>query len=71
MSVVLIARRRDGDGPLSQWDAARFIARSRETGFRTAARKLGLTGPILSIERVGSEQWAINVDGTMMMVVER
>lgn len=27
-------------------------------------------GPILTIDRVGSEQWAVNVDGTMMMVVE-
>ena len=38
---------------------------------RTAARKLGLRGPILTVERVGSEQWAVNVDGQMMMVVER
>lgn len=45
-------------------------ARSRESGFRTAARKLGLRGPILTVERVGSSQWAVNVDGRMMMVVE-
>jgi hypothetical protein len=53
------------------WDGApTFRARSRESGFRTAARKLGLRGPVLTVERVGSEQWAVNVNGQMMMVVE-
>ena len=67
MSVFLQARIRDGAG----WNTApTFRARSRESGFRTAARKLGLRGRVLTIERVGSEQWAVNVDGHMMMVVE-
>jgi hypothetical protein len=68
VSLHLQARRRDGG---RGWDEAlSFAARTRESGFRTAARKLGLRGPILSVERVGSSQWAVNVDGQMMMVVE-
>lgn len=67
MSLRLKARVRDGS---LGWEAPSFAARSRESGFRSAARRLGLRGPILTVERVGSEQWAVNVDGQMMMVVE-
>ena len=68
MSVQLQARIRDGG---QGWGTApTFRARSRESGFRTAARKLGLRGPILTVERVGSSQWAVNVDGRVMMVCE-
>jgi len=67
VSIRLKARVRDGQ---LGWEAPSFMAHSRESGFRSAAKRLGLRGPILTVERVGSEQWAVNVDGTMMMVVE-
>jgi hypothetical protein len=67
VSIHLKARVRDGQ---LGWEAPSFVARTRESGIRSAARRLCLRGPILAVERVGSEQWAVNVDGTMMMVVE-
>ena len=63
--VAISARVRDG----GSWGGCEFAARSVESGVRTAARKLGLRGPILTTERVGSSQFAINVDGRMMMVI--
>ena len=62
----IVAKRRDG----TAWQSAiTFFARSRETAFRTAARKLGIRGPVLTSERVGSDQWLVNVDGVPMMVL--
>ena len=72
MSAALYgARRRDGDGPLSQVGACTFRGRALDSAIRTAARKLGLTGPILSVERVGSTQRLCNVDGVAMMIWEQ
>lgn len=68
MSLYLQARIRDS---AQNWNTApSWLARSRESGFRTAARKLGLRGRILTVVRVGSSQWEVNVDGKVMMVVE-
>lgn len=68
MSLTIQCRVRDGGGG---WDTApRLRVRTRESGFRTAAKRLGLRGPILTVERVGSSQWAVNVDGRIMMVCE-
>jgi len=69
--MTITARIRDRALPGQQgWiGAPTFRARSRESGFRTAAKKLGLRGRILTIERVGSDEWAVNVNGTTMMVV--
>lgn len=59
------ARKRDG----GSWGDCVFRARSFETGVRTAAKKLGLRGAILTLERVGESQWSVNVDGRVMMVI--
>lgn len=59
------ARKRDG----GNWGDALFRARSLESGIRTAARKLGLRGQVLSMQQVGESQYAVNVDGQMMMVI--
>ncbi len=65
--VQIEARVRDGAG----WDQAITVrARSVESGRRTAARKLGLCGPILTTHRVGSSQFESNVDGVSMMTIE-
>ena len=65
ITMQISARKRDG----GSWGDCEFSARSQETGIRTAARKLGLRGPVLTTERVGSSQFAVNVDGVVMMVV--
>ena len=65
--VRISARVRDG----GRWGDCEFSASSLESGIRTAARKLGLKGPILTKQRVGSDQYEINVDGRSMMVVEK
>ena len=63
--VTIRARVRDGAG----WDQAITVrAKAVASGRRTAARRLGLRGPILTVERVGSSQWACNVNGTVMMI---
>lgn len=70
--IEIKARVRDGAGGWETaitvrcrtWDAA------RTSGLRRAARRLGLHGPILGRERVGASQFAVNVDGRIMMVVE-
>ncbi len=67
--LTVSARKRDGEGAGTNWGDCEFKAKSFETAFKTAAKKLRLRGRILSIEQVGSEQWAVNVDGTMMMVI--
>jgi hypothetical protein len=59
------ARKRDG----GNWGDCEFRARSIGTAIKTAAKKLGLKGPITTREQVGSSQWAVNVDGTMMMII--
>jgi hypothetical protein len=59
------ARNRDG----GKWGDCEFRARSVGSAFATAAKRLKLRGPILSTEKVGSEQWLVNVDGTPMMVI--
>jgi len=52
------------------WDKSEaFTARSFESGVRTAARKLGLRGPVLTTERVGSSQWLVNVNGQRMHII--
>lgn len=63
--VKISARKRDG----GNWGDCEFEARTVESGIRTAARKLGLSGPIINNELVGSSQFAVNVDGIVMMVV--
>jgi len=63
--IKISARKRDG----GSWGDCEFSARSLESGIRTAARKLGLRGAICGRERVGSDQYAVNVDGVVMMVV--
>ena len=64
--VTISARVRDSQ---QGWGGCVFSARSFGTGVRTAARKLGLRGPILNTERVGSSQWAVNVNGCVMMII--
>jgi len=64
--TTIEARIRDGAG----WDQSITVrARSVDSGLRTAARKLGLSGAILGRERVGSTQWAVNVNGRVMMAI--
>ena len=63
--LTISARKRDG----GSWGDCEFAARAQESGIRTAARKLGLRGPILTTERVGSSQFMVNVNGVVMMVV--
>ena len=71
MSALYGARLRDGDGPRSQRGACTFRGRALHSAIRTAARKLGLSGPILTVERVGSSQHLVNVDGVAMMIWEQ
>lgn len=67
MSAVKIsARVRDG----GSWGDCEFSARSLESGIRTAAKKLGLRGPICGRTIVGTSQYEVNVDGVIMMVIE-
>jgi hypothetical protein len=65
--IRISARVRDG----GRWGDCEFSASSLESGIRTAARKLGLKGPILTKQRVGSEQYDVNVYGRSMMVIEK
>jgi hypothetical protein len=65
--IAISARVRDG----GRWGDCEFRARSIASGLRTAARKLGLRGPILIRHRVGESQWAVNVDGRMMIVIAK
>ena len=68
MSVRLQARVRDSE---QTWNAVpMFWARSRESGFRTAAKKLGLKGRVLTVRRAGENLWEVNVNGKAMMVAE-
>lgn len=63
--MYISARVRDG----GNWGDCEFTARSFASGVRTAARKLGLHGTVLTTERVGFEQYQVNVDGHMMMII--
>ena len=65
--IQISARVRDG----GRWGDCEFSASSFETGIRTAAKKLGLKGPLLNKQLIGSEQWDINVDGRSMMVIAK
>lgn len=68
-TFAVSARIRDGEGPRSQWGNCEFQGRSLDTAIRTAARKLGLRGLILTTQRVGADQYDINVDGRSMMLI--
>lgn len=69
--INISARKRDGSGQGTNWGDCEFRAKSFHTAVKTAAKKLGIRGPVLTWERVGSEEWAVNVDGTMMMIIAR
>ena len=62
--ISVSARVRDN----GSWGDCEFKARSQDSAIRTAARKLGLRGPILTRERVGATEYAVNVNGAMMIV---
>ena len=59
------ARKRDG----GSWGDCEFRARSIGTAIKTAAKKLKLSGHVLSTEQVGTSQWMVNVDGNMMSII--
>jgi len=64
-TLQISARKRDG----GHWGDCEFRARSLESACRTAARKLGLRGPVLTRERVGASEYLVNVNGVAMMLV--
>lgn len=63
--ITISARVRDG----GRWGDCEFVARSMQNGMRTAARKLGLRGPILTCRQMGASQYEINVNGCTMMLI--
>jgi hypothetical protein len=66
-AVVIEARLREGQG----WDTAVMVrGRALDSAIRTAARKLGLRGPVLGREQSGEGLYTVNVDGSAMMVSE-
>jgi len=51
-------------------DVVRFRARSFKSGIRTAARRLGVSLAYgYTLERVGSSQWSVTGDRTMVVVL--